>query len=76
MSMYLTVENSRTPFLGLVGYCQSILARLQARWEYHRTYQKTVDELETYSDRHLADLGFARHDIPGVVKRAMESSQK
>ncbi|MDP8920428.1 MAG: DUF1127 domain-containing protein [Pseudomonadota bacterium] len=43
-----------------------LLARL-ATW---RRYRQTLRELDSLSDRELADLGFGRRDIRAVARRA------
>jgi uncharacterized protein YjiS (DUF1127 family) len=43
------------------------LSRRYQRW---RLYNRTVTELESLSNRDLADLGIARCDIPRIARDA------
>jgi uncharacterized protein YjiS (DUF1127 family) len=43
------------------------LSRRYQRW---RLYNRTVTELESLSNRDLADLGIARSDIPRIARDA------
>jgi uncharacterized protein YjiS (DUF1127 family) len=36
-----------------------------------RRYKDTVSELNRLSNRELADLGFARGDIPSIARKAV-----
>lgn len=38
------------------------------RWQ---RYNRTVAELESLSNRDLADLGMTRHDIPRIAREAV-----
>jgi uncharacterized protein YjiS (DUF1127 family) len=48
----------------------SILGRLARAWADYARYRRTVGELETLSDRELADIGLSRADIADVAQRA------
>ena len=48
---------------GLIGGLTQRMAR-------YRTYRQTLDELESLSDRELADLNIARVNIRGIAYRA------
>ena len=39
-----------------------------SRWQ---RYRHTVAELESLSNRDLADLGMSRHDIPRIAREAV-----
>lgn len=51
------------------GPIARLLARLRGHLETNRRYRQTVAELEMLSDRDLADIGLARHDIDDVAAR-------
>lgn len=44
-----------------------IFAGLAARWSRWRAYHRTIAELDALDDRSLADLGFARANIPFIA---------
>lgn len=37
-------------------------------------HRRAIEELNTYSDRELADLGISRHEIPDVVRHGRPGS--
>lgn len=43
---------------------------LKSRYASWKRYSRTVSELESLSNRDLADLGISRHDIPRLAKEA------
>lgn len=43
---------------------------LKARYSTWKRYSRTVSELESLSNRDLADLGIARSDIPRLAREA------
>lgn len=42
--------------------------------EYEKEIRQAISELESYSDRELADIGIARCDIESVVRDGLDSS--
>lgn len=38
--------------------------------ENYRRFNKTVSELQSYSDRELADIGIARVNIRSIIRNA------
>ena len=49
---------------------QGLLNGLSKRFAQYRTYRQTLTELETLSDRELADLGIHRSNLRGIAYRA------
>lgn len=43
---------------------------LSQRFARYRTFRRTLDELESLSDRELADLGMHRASIRGIAYRS------
>lgn len=41
-----------------------------ARFAQYRTYRRTLDELESLTDRELSDLGISRHSLRSIAYRA------
>ncbi len=46
---------------------------LKSRYATWKRYSRTVAELESLSNRDLADLGISRHDISRLAKEAARS---
>jgi uncharacterized protein YjiS (DUF1127 family) len=46
---------------------------LKTRFATWKKYNRTVAELETLSNRELADLGFGRSDITRIAREASRS---
>ncbi len=44
---------------------------LKSRYANWKLYSRTVSELESLSNRDLADLGIARSDIPRLAREAV-----
>ncbi|MBZ8131985.1 DUF1127 domain-containing protein [Afifella sp. IM 167] len=47
---------------------RALLDRAWAAYRRRRYYAQLVRELHSYGDRDLADMGFARHDIPRIAR--------
>ena len=43
---------------------------IMGKYRHWRSYRRTVNELNSLSNRELADLGIARGDIPFIARRA------
>lgn len=52
------------------GRFGGFIGGVSARFAQYRTYRRTLDELESLTDRELADLGIARHALRAVAYRA------
>lgn len=65
-------NNSPTRFdgLGLKARYHQILETLAERSEHRKMYRQTVSELQSLSDRELADFGFHRSEIPQIAKKS------
>ena len=46
---------------------------LKSRYSIWKRYSRTLQELESLSNRDLADLGISRVDIPRLAKEAARS---
>ena len=46
---------------------------LKSRYSSWKRYSRTVSELQSLSDRDLADLGIARCDIPRLARENIRS---
>ncbi len=46
---------------------------LKSRYSTWKRYSRTISELESLSNRELADLGISRFDIPRLAKEAARS---
>ena len=63
-----TMTHDQTASFRAYGNSDSIFARV-ATWNQRRkTIARVTRELNTYSDRQLADLGLSRGDIPDVAR--------
>ncbi len=65
-----TMTHDQTASLGVAArqFGASLSERF-ARWnERRRTIARVTHELNTYTDRQLADLGLCRSDIPDVAR--------
>lgn len=47
-----------------------LIGRIKERIARHRLYRRTLDELESLSDRELADLGLHHSMLRGIAYRA------
>jgi len=45
----------------------TVIKKIKLRWVKYRLFTKTRDELESCSDRELADMGLHRYDIPKIA---------
>ena len=50
-----------------------IINELTLRLQRYRTYRQTLEELESLSDRELADLNLSRSQLRGIAYRAAYS---
>jgi len=46
---------------------------LKSRYAVWKRYSRTLSELESLSNRDLADLGISRSDIPRIAREASRS---
>lgn len=46
----------------------SLLGRMATAWSDYWRYRRTVSELETLTERELADIGLDRSDIDGAAR--------
>lgn len=49
--------------------------RLETAWLKHRLFAKTRDELESCSDRELADMGMHRCEISRIAREHSEKAE-
>ena len=54
----------------LVARDMGIINGFTQRVQRYRTYRQTLEELESLSDRELADLSISRSQIRGIAYRA------
>ena len=47
---------------------------IAAAYRRHRTYRRTLEELQMLTDRDLTDLGIARINLPQLAREAIRSS--
>lgn len=47
-----------------------IFGGVSHRWSQYKTYRKTLDELESLTDRELADLGITRLQLRSIAYKA------
>lgn len=64
------VNYAKTFEAGLIDRSLNVLKRASVRLARFRVYRQTVAELESLSDRELADLGLARTSIRAVAREA------
>ena len=64
------VNTSRAASLSLADRFPGFIASLKAALARRAVYAQTVRELNTLTDRELADLGIARASIPAVAREA------
>jgi uncharacterized protein YjiS (DUF1127 family) len=55
---------------GLFAALENLRARIDRAMTRRAVYLRTLDELSALTDRELADLGFARCDLPRVASEA------
>jgi uncharacterized protein YjiS (DUF1127 family) len=63
MAHAITYEYGATGFSGIAGW----VARARKAFADHRLYLQTVEELQSLSDRELADLNIARFSIRDIA---------
>ena len=55
---------------GIAASVQRLRETLAARARYRKAYRTTLAELESMSDRELADFGMHRSDLPAIAREA------
>lgn len=71
---YASSSVSNSMLFGLKARLQMIRASLADRAERRAIYSRTVNELQSLSDRDLADLGFHRSEIPRIAQEAADQA--
>ncbi|MEM9971882.1 MAG: DUF1127 domain-containing protein [Pseudomonadota bacterium] len=56
--------------VGSKGRVSGILHGISTRFAQYRTYRKTLDELESLSNREMADLGIHRSQLRSIAYKA------
>jgi uncharacterized protein YjiS (DUF1127 family) len=69
---YGNIGLSHLDRLGLKVHFLRVRETLAARAARRRAYIRTVSELQSLSDRDLADFGFHRSEIPRIAREAAE----
>ena len=59
---------ARTAFAFFTDRQPGLAARFAVWWERRREARRIARELSGYNDRHLAELGLRRSDIPDVAR--------
>ncbi|SLN75657.1 DUF1127 domain-containing protein [Roseisalinus antarcticus] len=59
---------------GLKSRIQQLRTSIRRRAERRAVYLRTYNELNTLSDRDLADFGFHRSEIAGISRKAAEKA--
>ncbi|MBP7243293.1 DUF1127 domain-containing protein [Amaricoccus sp.] len=61
-----------SPFhrFGLVARVRGLVARIADAIAEHRAYRSVLEELNSLTDRELADLGLHRASIAGIAREA------
>jgi uncharacterized protein YjiS (DUF1127 family) len=67
MSTFNEVTNIRPAINNRLG---GYISGVSARFAQYRTYRKTLDELQSLTDRELSDLGISRYSIRAIAYRA------
>lgn len=67
MSTFNEVSNVRATTGNRIG---GFFNGVSARFAQYRTYRKTLDELQSLTDRELSDLGISRHSVRAIAYRA------
>lgn len=67
MSTFNEVSNVRAANGSRIG---GFINGVSARFAQYRTYRKTLEELESLTDRELSDLGISRHSVRAIAYRA------
>lgn len=67
MTTFNEVSNVRPAINNRIG---GFISGVSARFAQYRTYRKTLDELESLTDRELSDLGISRHSVRSIAYRA------
>ena len=67
MSTFDEVNNVRPAINNSIG---GYISGISARFAQYRTYRKTLEELQSMTDRELTDLGISRHSVRSIAYRA------
>jgi uncharacterized protein YjiS (DUF1127 family) len=67
MSTFNEVTNIRPAINSRLG---GYISGVSARFAQYRTYRRTLDELQSLTDRELSDLGISRHSVRAIAYRA------
>lgn len=67
MSTFNEVSNVRAASASRIG---GFINGVSARFAQYRTYRKTLEELQSLTDRELSDLGISRHSVRAIAYRA------
>lgn len=62
--------STHRPASNLSGWASEIVRRLSVRMARYRRYRQTFDELNSLSDRELADISVHRSMIPQIAAEA------
>lgn len=54
------------------GLLSELVARVSETWREYQRYRRTRTELDTLTDRELADIGLARGDIESIARQSMK----
>lgn len=67
--------SSRNQHGGLLAAFRTKLGELRLEWQQEKARRQEVaritQELSSYNDRQLADLGFSRTDIPDIARGSL-----
>jgi len=56
----MTTATAGSPLAGAERSAGTVVERLRASWRNYRAYRATIAELDTLTDRQLADTGLSR----------------
>ena len=63
-------NSTRTAGFGLVAWARATLAEMKAAAVLRAVYVRTLNELDSMSDRDLADINISRHEIRDIAHEA------
>jgi uncharacterized protein YjiS (DUF1127 family) len=66
----VSLDSARGARGGIVSTFHRLRDALEEHARYRRVYRSTLAELQSMSDRELADFGFHRSDLPGIAREA------
>ena len=62
------LNTTTTATSSLMARLRGVAESARTSWALHREYKRTFNELDSLTDRHLADIGVRRSDIVDLAR--------